>query len=724
MRTLQISLIVWAIASALLPAQQATTTTYLGYAYPAGGRQGDTFTVLLGGRYLRDPQSIIVSGEGITAEVLQHYPALAKINGVRMKMLRMRIAERELELNDEPIPGWIERGYKQLTDAEKEKDAMPANALFDRIEEMDTNELTYVKEVLKDYNERQFSGQIAEQVRLEVSIAKNAPVGNRELRLAAKAGLSNPIRFQVSRLPEQPEAEPNDAISSYSPTLGINRFPTLINGQVMPGDVDRFLIRTRRGQRIVFDLMARRLIPYVADAVPGWFQATLALFDAEGTRLAYVDDTYGDPDPRLEYTFDQSGTYIVEVRDAIYRGSENFVYRLHMTEVAVEENEIREEDVDYTHHELDYTKEKEPNNHHDQAGYVKLPRVIVGHISAKGDIDSYSFDGLAGTSIIAEIEARYFDSPMDSLIRLLDEEGNVLAMNDDYVSKREHLHMGPGLMTHYADSYLTHTLPEDGRYWITVEDVQRNGGKDYKYRLRLSKPRPDFDVRITPSSLNAGATACVDFRIYANRQDGYTGPIQLELVDPPAGVRLHNAVIPSGQGDTCATLEWRPGKQFDVINLQLQAIGQQDDHTISRPVVAADNNMQAFLWRHLVPAQALQIMAMTNYKIFAYTPEACEGHVQLTHSTTASLQLPLSNNVKNAERFRFRLKDAPDGIQLTSGKLRDKAIHLEFKCTDALTPEHRIGNLIIEVLDNSRKGKSKNMPIGVLPAIAYTVTES
>ena len=27
---------------------------------------------------------------------------------------------------------------------------------------------------------------------------------------------------------------------------------------------------------------ARRLIPYLADAVPGWFQATMALYDAWG----------------------------------------------------------------------------------------------------------------------------------------------------------------------------------------------------------------------------------------------------------------------------------------------------------------------------------------------------------------------------------------------------------------------------------------------------------
>ena len=42
---------------------------------------------------------------------------------------------------------------------------------------------------------------------------------------------------------------------------------------------------------------ARELVPYLADAVPGWFQATLVLYDKKGKEVAYADDYRFNPDP-------------------------------------------------------------------------------------------------------------------------------------------------------------------------------------------------------------------------------------------------------------------------------------------------------------------------------------------------------------------------------------------------------------------------------------------
>ncbi len=59
---------------------------------------------------------------------------------------------------------------------------------------------------------------------------------------------------------------------------------------------------------------------------------------------------------------------------------------------------------------------------------------------------------------------------MDSLLRLSDAAGHVLAWNDDY----EFGEMG--LITHQADSYLSSKLPADGVYYVQVSDAQRHGG--------------------------------------------------------------------------------------------------------------------------------------------------------------------------------------------------------------------------------------------------------
>ncbi len=100
----------------------------------------------------------------------------------------------------------------------------------------------------------------------------------------------------------------------------------------MPGDVDRFCFHAEQGRQLVMEVQARSLIPYLADAVPGWFQATLALYDEKGKEVAFADDYRFNPDPVLFYEIPEDGEYELEIRDSIYRGREDFVYRIAVSE--------------------------------------------------------------------------------------------------------------------------------------------------------------------------------------------------------------------------------------------------------------------------------------------------------------------------------------------------------------------------------------------------------
>ena len=73
---------------------------------------------------------------------------------------------------------------------------------------------------------------------------------------------------------------------------------------------------------------ARELIPYISDAVPGWFQATLGLTDSQGREVQYADHFLFHPDPVLYYEIPEDGDYTLEIHDSIYRGREDFVYRI------------------------------------------------------------------------------------------------------------------------------------------------------------------------------------------------------------------------------------------------------------------------------------------------------------------------------------------------------------------------------------------------------------
>ena len=109
--------------------------------------------------------------------------------------------------------------------------------------------------------------------------------------------------------------------------------PAIVNGQILPGGVDRYRFPARKGQQLVVVAAARELIPYLPDAVPGWFQAALALYDAKGRELAHADHYLFHPDPVLHYEIPKDGEYVVEIRDSIYRGREDFVYRITLGEL-------------------------------------------------------------------------------------------------------------------------------------------------------------------------------------------------------------------------------------------------------------------------------------------------------------------------------------------------------------------------------------------------------
>ena len=98
--------------------------------------------------------------------------------------------------------------------------------------------------------------------------------------------------------------------------------------QFTPGDIDRYQFEAGKGQQLVVAVSARQLIPYLADAVPGWFQAVLTLCDAKGKQLAYVDRYRFHPDPLMHFEIPKDGEYLIQIRDSLYRGREDFVYRM------------------------------------------------------------------------------------------------------------------------------------------------------------------------------------------------------------------------------------------------------------------------------------------------------------------------------------------------------------------------------------------------------------
>ena len=612
----------------------------IGYVYPAGGRQGTTFEVSLAGRFLDGVTDVVVSGEGVQATLIEHVKPL---NGKQINLLRDRLKELQVKIKPpKQGKGKSDTGSKANTASEPE-----AEKDLETLEK----EMAEIKEKLANpKNRNRKNPQLSEDVTLRVVVAANAEPGERKVRLKTAQGLSNPVTFHVGQLPEYSEKEQKNKAED---TEVLSELPIVINGQIMPGDVDRFRLKLSKGTRLVMAASARELTPYLADAVPGWFQATLGLYDTNGNEVAYADDYRFHPDPVLFYEIPKDGEYTLEIKDAIYRGREDFVYRITVGEmpfvtsifplggkagtdttvrmkgwnlptdeltldandkepgivpISLHKDELVSNCMPFAVDTLPECIEKEGNNNHADAQKVTLPVIVNGRIDKPGDWDVFGFKGNAGDKVVAEVYARRLNSPLDSILRLTNANGQKLMFNDDHEDK------GAGLTTHHADSLLSTTLPANGFYYIHIGDTQTKGGEAYGYRLRISPPRPDFELRVVPSSINARGGATVPITVYALRKDGFNGDIAVMLKDAPKGFTLNGRRVPAGKDQMRLTLRVPPGPVKKALSLSLEGRAKIQGRQVVRPAVPADDMQQAFMYHHLVCADDLKVAVIGRAK--------------------------------------------------------------------------------------------------------------
>lgn len=775
----------------------------IGYLYPAGGQQGTVIQITAGGQFLRGVTDVYVSGEGVHASVIQYIKPFRNLQKEQRQLLQRRLREvrdkRLAELSGEDLASTVFQEKPVQKETEESMTSVKENAeqaeevklphhplLFD-LDNKSLRELAHIKNIIfAPRKKQQPNRQIAEMVLMEITIDPEAVPGNREFRLQTPTGLTNPLVFQVGVLPEVRELEPNNQqanpnlpnmpkVAKILETKPLD-LPVLLNGQIMPGDIDRFRFHAKQGQQIVMKVHARKLIPYLADAVPGWFQATLALYDATGKEVVFKDDYRFDPDPVLFYKILEDGEYELEIRDSIYRGREDFVYRIAVGEqpfitqifppggrkgtetiAAIEgwnltekqlsldtnsvdtgiqqtvlrQNNVLSNNILYAVDTLPECEETESNNTTEDAQPIEMPKIINGHIDHPGDIDVYSFAASAGDEVVAEVYARRLNSPLDALLRLMDESGTILEWNDDHVIEENYLYKNiMGLVTHHADSYLKAKLPTDGTYYVHLADSQNHGGTEYAYRLRIAAPQSDFSLRMTPSSLNVRAGGYVPIRVYALRKDGFNGEIEVVLKNTPSGFELQGNRIPVGCDQIRMTLK-APLKALDQpLALQLEGRARIGSQTINHPAIPADDLMQAFLYRHLVPVKELLVAVSNSRWPLPNLERAGDSPLRIPVNGSAQVLFKIKTRRRPfLNEIQLELNEPPDGVTLHDVTIVPEGLTFQLKIDKDLVQSNLADNLIIEAFreftPRQKEGKptpaKRRVSIGFFPAVPIEI---
>jgi len=683
--------ILWAAASSASAQSQ-----YIGYVYPAGGQQGSTFPIRLGGQGLVYACDVVVTGEGVSARLVDYYRVMdnqelsflsQQLNELRKKettvsdamVARMTWFEFPAPIGPDtgpdgarflicPVcgtanPSDAEVCIKCNTKLEKPKDPQPSGK--DAKSEPPKTEKEVAKQKLIDRIQRRFAEDErapavrsqAELVFAEITVAPDARPGRREIRVITKQGVSNPLPFYVGQVPEVARKPMK---TCQLPVLGKEYLaqrkrpleeeevritvPCTMNGQVAPGEVNRYRFRATKGQRLVISAKARELVPYVADGVPGWFQAVLRLCDANGKELAYNDDFRFNPDPLIYFEIPEDGEYLLTINEALFRGRESFVYRITIGElpfvtsvfplggrvgetvkiemdgwnlqkatlsppprdakpgeymIAATDGKLVSNYVPFALDVLPECLEKEPNDEPSKAQKVQPPIIINGRIDRPGDWDVFEVEGKAGETIVAEVYARRLGSPLDSFVKVTNADGKIIALNDD------HYDAASGLNTHHADSYAMVKLPADGKYFIHLGDTRRHGGKEHAYRLRISQPQPEFVLRVIPSRICIPSKSSAAVTVYAIRKDGFDGPIKLSFKDLPQGLESAGATLAAKEEVVGLSVKTSLTTMERPVNLTIVGTAKIGDREVVHEAVPAEDKMQAFLWRHLLPAETL-----------------------------------------------------------------------------------------------------------------------
>ncbi len=400
----------------------------------------------------------------------------------------------------------------------------------------------------------------------KIHVAADAALGRHALRVLTSLGPSDVGSFVVRQWPEIAEKEPNntrDQAQTLAPPITV----AAASNQVE--DVDWYRITAKQGETFVFQVEA--------GSIGSPMTPILSLQDSNGHELATAG-ALAHPDATLAFTASKAGDYFLIVHDLEYQGSAGHLYRLtagtmpYITGVfplggmpgaslnltltgynlpsppvgkviMPADNPIAPSSslvpmaialpngwsnvVLLNVGSSPGVQATEAQASSKSGQRVNLPVTADGRLTASGTAPFqghfYRFRAEKGQRLVCEVMARRAGSSLDSVLTLLNANGQELASNDDALGK---------------DSRLEFAVPETGDYIARIADLNGRAGPDFTYRLSIKIALPDFNLAFTPDCPAVGPGDRIPFTVTATRLYGFDGTIDLDIAGLPSGLHV------------------------------------------------------------------------------------------------------------------------------------------------------------------------------------------
>jgi hypothetical protein len=319
------------------------------------------------------------------------------------------------------------------------------------------------------------------QVTLELDVSPDAEIGPVSLRLITPLGASPETRFLVEPFyGESPDREPNDtpenAFESYLPTI-------LVGVISKPGDVDYFKIDVKAGEELVFENGAAML--------GSALKPLIGIYAADQSLLREFHETRP-----FSYRFEKAGVHYVRIGDYEEGGSGGHFYRIKVGKLpevisayplGLERG--KRASISFSGYNVASTMEvKGEPSPEDERAVILRPAALKGHafnriklalgdepevaaagsnisvaaaqaVSAPVTINGrltkpehfFRFHATKGEKLVFEVDANRLDSPLDSLLEVLDAKGQpveratVRCLLETTTTLRDHDSAQPGI---------------------------------------------------------------------------------------------------------------------------------------------------------------------------------------------------------------------------------------------------------------------------------------
>jgi hypothetical protein len=582
------------------------------------------------------------------------------------------------------------------------------------------------------------------RVELEFQVDLTVAFGPHYFRLVTPRGASNLLLFRVGDQPHRNEHEPN---SSFEQAEEVP-IPVTMNGQLnFYEDFDFYRFQVKKGETWIFDLRAARN--------GNLFDATMILLDANRRKLGHSED-YFDWDPFLTYTFSETGTYYLVVQPCHELAFDkfldpNFAYQLDIrqaphlqtisplslkprsiSEVTLfgegllstdaklwfDESGFKGDVLEmcgfYAHARIEIPEQVRKGQHHlalltpggrsttatflvdatpkhSSGAWIEPPVSITG-IARYRQPERFFFWAKTNQSLLFEVRASRYGSPVDSLLRLVNEKGEEIARNDDGEF--------PGVPPN-KDSSLSLTFVPAGNYELQMRNLWAVEGKNYPYQLLVRPLQPGAELMLDTDQPYVPVAGIGKLKVKAARQGGFEESIPLNVSGLPKGVAAEPAEIPAGKAE--AVISFRAGDlkagTYSQIRITSPRVEEPGWKTISLP--RNGSNESAFARTNQV---TLVVVERPRFSL-----EAALYSVTLVRGRSFELPVQIQREGDFQDKIRLECVNLPRGVTadpvFATPASKDVKILLR---ANSETPLQRTRNLVI--LGTARDGEVQEAP--------------